>query len=157
MAEAPSTSSKAPPDVIGEVAKRHGILLDQNDPMAMVPTLVELGFATRAEELMQAALHAMREEIRSELRREQSVVVPGAGSSGLEVAEAVKSEAGAIVKVIADGVQQHLSRADSVAATLVHNVDQAHTRPARIQWAVMGMTLLALGFAAGVVVGKFLR
>jgi hypothetical protein len=158
MADAPINSAKPSSDVIGEVAKRHGVLLDQNDPMAMVPTLVEMGFASRAEELMQAALRTMREEVRAELRREQSVVVPGAVvAPGPEVADAVKREADAIVKVIAESIQQHLSRADSVAATLVANVDQAHTRPARIRWAAIGMGLLVLAFGAGVVVGKILR
>lgn len=140
--------------VVAEIARRHNVLLDRNDPMCMVPALVDLGFQratqTCADQLTAATVNALRAEMgavhREPGREVPSVVVP-----------AIKVDVDTIVEVLREEFRKELARADSLAATLVANVDQAHSRPARVRWAAIGMMLAAGLLTVGIVIGRYLR
>lgn len=129
--------------VIGTVAAQHGILLDKNDPAAIIPTLVKLGIERGVRQVAEDD-RARREELRAlvqELRAESMKMV--------------ERQAAAIAEKVRQEVQLDLDRAGASAATLVANINHAHSRPVRVYWMTIGLIVATALLAVGAAVGKF--
>lgn len=132
-------------ELIGAVAAEHGILLDRNDPAAIIPTLVKLGIERGVKQLTDDQ-DARREELRDFMQQAKG-----------EAVRALEKELSGVVDKIKAEMRLDLDRAAASAATLVANVNHANTRPMRLYWTTMGLiaavVLLGIGFAFG----RFLR
>lgn len=128
-------------DVLAEVAA----ILSGDDEAAVVPTLVELGVRravkdlTNDQETRKTELRAFATEMRAEL------------------VKSLEAESTAIARKIREGIQMDLDKAGASAATLVANVNLAHSRPARVRWVVIGMLMAAVLVAAGIAIGRYLK
>lgn len=128
-------------ELIGTVAAEHGILLDRNDPAAIIPTLVKLGIERGVHQLT-GDQNARREELRDFMQQAKG-----------EAIRALEKELNGLVDKIKGELRLDLDRASASAATLVANVNHANTRPMRVYWMTMGLiaavVLLGIGFALG--------
>lgn len=130
--------------VIGEVAAKHNILVDRDDPVVMIPTLIRIGIERAVRDLTsdeQARKDAMRAFIADV--QAQSL-------------KSIEAEGTAIAARIREAVQLDLDRAGASAATLVSNLNQAHSRKGQIRSMTLGMLVAGLFLGAGVCIGKFL-
>lgn len=130
--------------VIGEIAAKHNILVDRDDPVVMIPTLIRIGIERAVRDLTsdeQARKDAMRAFIADV--QAQSL-------------KSIEAEGTAIAARIREAVQLDLDRAGASAATLVSNLNQAHSRKGQIRSMTLGMLVAGLFLGAGVCIGKFL-
>lgn len=130
--------------VIGEVAAKHNILVDRDDPVVMIPTLIKIGIERAVRDLTsdeQARKDAMRAFILDV--QTQSL-------------KSIEAEGTAIAARIREAVQLDLDRAGASAATLVSNLNQAHSRKGQIRSMTLGMLVAGLFLGAGVCIGKYL-
>jgi len=128
-------------DVLTEVAA----ILSGNDEAGVVPTLVELG-VRRAVKGLTEDQEARKNELRA-----------FANNMRAELVKVLEVESTAIARKIREGIQMDLDKAGASAATLVSNVNLAHSRPARVRWVVIGMIIAGVLVAAGIAIGRYLR
>ena len=128
-------------DVLAEVAA----ILSSNDEASVVPTLVELG-VRRAVAGLTEDQQARKDELRA-----------FANDMRTEMVKVLEAESTAIARKIREGIQMDLDKAGASAATLVSNVNLAHSRPARVRWVVIGMLIAGILVAVGIAIGKYLR
>ena len=130
--------------LIGEVAARHGIRLDEDDPALVLVTLTELMLLEAKEEFSESARRAT--------------------ADFLDAADGVQSRVGsgiamAIRKEIADArkvLAADLRAANVRAGELVSQVHRAHEKPVRYMWVTVGLLAGLLMFLAGYAAGRWL-
>ena len=132
-------------ELIGAVAAEHGILIDRNDPAAIIPTLVKLGIERGVHQLTDDQ-NARREELRVFMQQAKG-----------EAIRALEKELNGLVDKIKGELKLDLDRASASAATLVANVNHANTRPMRVYWMTMGLIAAAVLLGIGFALGRFLR
>lgn len=132
-------------EMIGVVAAEHGIVLDRNDPSAIIPTLVRLGIKRGVQELTDDQ-EARRQELRAFLDDARQTTL-----------KALEKELDGVVQRIKAELTMDLERAGASAATLVANVNHANTRPMRVYWMTMGLIAAAVLLGIGFAFGKYLR
>ena len=127
--------------LIGELARRYAIRMDDNDPAIAIVALNRLVLEHAMEELSEAVARRIAEFETSVLKVEQR-----AGKLlALELAEAAAR--------IRTELQNDIDGAGLKAAHLVYLVDQAHKRPARVRWLSAGFVSAAALFLAGIWIG----
>lgn len=129
-------------DAVAEIAKRHGILFDRSDPMCVVPLLVNLG--------VRNALARVRESDGAKMDALRTAMDQMTAAS----VEALRGEGAALTQNVKEAVRLDLDRAGASAATLVGNIQQAYSRPARVRWVVLGMLLGGLLVGVGIAIGR---
>ena len=127
--------------VIGRIAAECKVLLGEKDEALVIPKLVEIGI----EEAMKTVTEDW--EARKKEMRDFAVELRA------EFVKSLNAESAAIGDKIRQAVEVDLHKATASAAALVQDVNEAHSRPARIRWVVVGMgvalVLIALGFTHG--------
>lgn len=127
--------------LIGELARRYAIRMDENDPAIAIVALNRLVLEHAMEELSGAVSRRIAEFETSVLKVEQR-----AGKVlALELAEAA-------ARIRAE-LRNDIDGAGIKAAHLVHLVDQAHKRPTRIRWVSAGLMSAAALLLGGVWIG----
>jgi hypothetical protein len=132
-------------ELIGQVAARNNIRVDEDDPIFAVETINRLMLEEAVEELV---------------KRISGTIIEFEAS-----ARAVETHAG---KLFADEVRQsavawRIQLADDIkaaglkSAELVKKVSVAHSRPSMIRWATSGLLGGLVLFGCGVLVGMHLR
>jgi len=130
--------------VIGAVAAKHNILVDRDDPVVMIPTLIKMGIERAVRDLTND------EQARKDAMRAFILDVQ------MQSLKSIEAEGTAIAARIREAVQLDLDRAGASAATLVSNLNQAHSRKGQIRSMTFGMLVAGLFFGAGVCIGKYL-
>jgi hypothetical protein len=131
-------------ELIARVAAEHGILLDRHDPAAIIPTLVKLGIERGVQQATRDE-NARREELRDFMRQAKG-----------EAMGVLEKEINGFVDKVRGELKLDLDRASASAATLVANVNHAHTRPMRTYWITMGLIAAVVLLGIGFFVGRFL-
>ena len=127
--------------LVGEVASRYGIRLDETDPAFVVVQLSQIAFEESSQELVER-LAVERREFEAAVQRVQSRV-------GQYVAQEFNDGAAALRR----GLEGDIASAGLKAADLVEKVHRAHTKSTLIRWFCVGI-LAGLGlFGVGVWVG----
>jgi hypothetical protein len=127
--------------VIGEVAVRHGIRVEVDDPAFAVATICELLLEEKAE--------ALSENVQQRLEEFR------------EAAQALETRAGKLVamevKAAAEGIRQELRKeAEHTrlrAVDLMEQIHRAHSRAALLRWGAIGALTCAGALAIGVWIG----
>ena len=127
--------------LIGELARRYAVRMDDNDPAIAIVALNRLMLEHAIAELSEAVARRMVEFETSVLKVEQR-----AGKLlALELA-------GAAARIRAE-LHNDIESAGIKAAHLVYLVDQAHKRPARVRWLSLGLVSASALLLAGVWIG----
>lgn len=136
---APSFDKK---HVVGELASRYGIRIDESDPALAIVLLNQLIL----EETIQDISGQLRERI-SEFDASAQKVEARAGQA---LAREVKAAAAEIRKELSGEI-----RASSLRCReLLRQVHAAHERPELIRWAAVGVVFGLILFCCGVWLGK---
>jgi hypothetical protein len=127
--------------LVGEVASRYGIRLDETDPAFVIVQLTQLALEETCQELV--------EHVAVERRDFEATVQKVQNRAGRYVAEEFKEGAAALRREL----EADIASAGMKAAELVEKVHRAHTRATLIRWLCVGI-LSGLGlFGVGVCVG----
>jgi hypothetical protein len=127
--------------LIGEVASRYGIRLDESDPAFVVVRLNQLALEETVDKLI--------EHLAVERREFVAAVQKVQNTAGRYVAQEFNEGAAALRREL----EQDIASAGMKAAELVEKVHRAHTRSTLIRWLCVGL-LTGLGlFGFGVWVG----
>ena len=132
--------------IVGELASRHGIRLDVNDPAISIVLLNRLVLEHSADDLVagfRASMHDFEEAVRKVQTR-----------AGQLVAAEFNDRVGAIRSEL----QRDIALAGARANEIVYRAEQANRHPVMLRWAVIG-TLAALAlFLMGLWIGaRYLR
>jgi len=127
--------------LVGEVASRYGIRLDETDPAFIVVRLAQVALEESSHELIER-LAVERQEFETVVQRIQSRV-------GQYVAQ--EFNAGAVA--LRHGLEGDIAAAGLKAAELVEKVDRAHTSSTLIRWLCAGSLSGLVLFGLGVWVG----
>jgi len=128
-------------ELIGELARRYAIHIDDNDPAFAIVVLNRLVLEHAMDELGEAIGRRIAEFETSVLRVEQRAGKILAVEFS-EAATRLRSE-----------LRSDIDGAGLKAAHLVYLVDQAHKRPALVRWLSAGLVSAAILFIAGVWIG----
>jgi len=127
--------------LVGEVACRYGIRLDENDPAFVIVQLTQIALEATSEELV--------ERLAVERREFEVAVEQVQKRAGQYVGQEFKERAAALRREL----EGEIAAAGLKAAELVEKVHRAHTRSTLIRWLCAGI-LSGLGlFGVGVWVG----
>lgn len=132
--------------IVGEMALKHGIRLDTNDPAISLVLLNRLVLEHSADDLVagvRASMHDFEEAVRKVQTR-----------AGQLVAAEFNDRVGAIRSEL----QRDIALAGARANEIVYRAEQANRHPVMLRWAVIG-TLAALAmFLMGLWIGaRYLR
>jgi hypothetical protein len=127
--------------LVGEVASRYGILLDEKEPAFVIVQLTQIALEATSQELVERVA-VERREFEAAVRKVQSRV-------GQCVAQEFKDGAAALRR----GLEGDIAAAGLKAAELVEKVHRAHTRSTWIRWLCVGITSGLGLFGLGVWVG----
>ena len=127
--------------IVGELASRHGIRLDVNDPAISIVLVNRLVLEHSTDELVagiRASMHDFEEAVRKVQTR-----------AGQLVAAEFNDRVGAIRSEL----QRDIALAGARANEIVYRAEQANRHPVMLRWAVVG-TLAALAlFLMGLWIG----
>ena len=127
--------------IVGELASRHGIRLDVNDPAISIVLVNRLVLEHSADDLVagvRASMHDFEEAVRKVQTR-----------AGQLVAAEFNDRVGAIRSEL----QRDIALAGARANEIVYRAEQANRHPVMLRWAVVG-TLAALAlFLMGLWIG----
>lgn len=132
-------------DLIGEVAKRHGIALGKDDPAFAIVTLNRLVLQRFLDEVVDRIGIAVG-EFDEAATRVQAVAGRKIGADVRDAAAAVREE-----------FQKDVRDAGFQARELVASIDAAYSRPAMFRYVAMGLACGVILFVAGFLVGRYLR
>lgn len=128
--------------IIGEVARRHRILLREDDPSLAVVTISQITLEEVAADLAAEIRRAMHEFEQAATRVE--------AQAGATLAREVRESSAAVRQEL----QKDIEAASIRARELVAAVDRAHSRAATVRYAAMGLTCGVFLFVVGVLVGR---
>jgi hypothetical protein len=127
--------------LIGELARRYAIRIDDNDPAIAIVALNRLMLEHAMEELSEVVIRRIVEFETSVLKVEHR--------AGKLLSQEV-CEAAARIRA---ELRNDIDGAGIKAAHLVYMVDQAHKRPVRIRWLSAGLVSAVALLFAGVWIG----
>ena len=127
--------------LIGELARRYAVRMDDNDPAIAIVALNRLMLEHAMDELSEVVIRRIAEFETSVLKVEHR--------AGKLLSQEV-CEAAARIRA---ELRKDIDGAGIKAAQLVYLVDQAHKRPARIRWLSAGLVSAAALLLAGVWIG----
>ena len=133
--------------IVGEVAARHGVLIDDNDPLMVALTANGLVLEALARELL-AESRAVVEKLES-----ASVALPEETRAAL--AQAADSAAMRSAETVRQGLASDIEGAGLKARAIVDSVYRARSRAGMWMWITVGMLWAAVVFAAGFVTGRW--
>jgi hypothetical protein len=131
--------------LIGEVAARHRFLLNVEDPAIALVTMNQL--------ILDSSLAAVHKQIRATIAEFQASLKEAEQHAGSMLAEKVKESAAQI----REGLHGDIHVASLKAREYVHQVNEAHRRPALIRWGAAGLVAATLVFGGGILLGTLLH
>ena len=129
--------------IVGEVAARHGVLIDENDPLMVALTANGLVLEALARELM-AESRAVVEKLES-----TTVGLPEEARAALTQAAERSAEA------VRQGLAADIEGASLKARAIVDSVYRARSRAGMWMWIAVGMLAASVVFAAGFITGRW--
>jgi hypothetical protein len=127
--------------IVGELASRHGIRLDVNDPAISIVLVNRLVLEHSTDELV-ARIRASMDEFEEAVRKVQT-----------RAGQLVAAEFNERVGAIRSELQRDIALAGARANEIVYRAEQANRHPVMLRWAVVG-TLAALAlFLMGLWIG----
>ena len=132
-------------ELIGQIAARNNIRVDEDDPIFAVGTINRLMLEEAVEDLMKR-IRAVIKEFEASARAVDS-------HAGKLFADEVRQSATAWRFQLADDIKA----AGLKSAELVKKASVAHSRPSMIRWGVSGLILGLALFLCGVLVGMYIR
>ena len=130
--------------IVGEVAARHGVLIDTNDPLMVALTANGLVLEVLAKELLI--------EVQTVALKLESVSVALPIEARVALAQAATDSADAARR----GMASDIEGAGLKARAIVDAVYRAQSRVRMWTWIAVGMVLAILLFAAGFIAGRWL-
>jgi hypothetical protein len=127
--------------LIGELARRYAIRIDDNDPAIAIAALNSLMLEHMMEELAKAVTARITQFETAVLKVEQ------------RAGKLLAHELSEAVPRIRAELHRDIDSAGIKAAHLVYLVDQAHKRPARIRWCSVGLVTAVALLIAGIWIG----
>ena len=131
--------------LIGEVAARHNLLLNPDDPAIALVTMNQL--------ILEAAIESVQEQMSATLAKFDASIQKAEKRAGGMLAQTVRES----TTQMQQGLQDDIQVAGLKAREIVHMVNAAHRRPALIRWAAAGLLAGALLFGGGVWLGTLLH
>lgn len=132
--------------IVGEMASKHGIRLDVNDPAINIVLLNRLILEHSANELaagIRLSMHDFEEAVRKVQTR-----------AGQLVAAEFNDRVGAI----RSGLQRDIALASARANEIVYRAEQANRHPVMLRWAVLGTVAALALFLLGLWIGaRYMR
>ena len=129
--------------VIGEVAAKHGVLVEENDPLMVALTANGL------------VLEALAKELLAELQRVSSRLECVGVNLPEEARSALKVAAEHAVTTVRQGLELDIEGAGLKARAIVDAVYRAQSRVAMWMWISIGLLAGTTLFGVGVVLGHF--
>ncbi len=127
--------------IVGELASKHGIRLDANDPAISIVLVNRLVLEHSADELV-AGIRASMHDFEEAVRKVQT-----------RAGQLVAAEFNERVGAIRSELQRDIALAGARANEIVYRAEQANRHPVMLRWAVVG-TLAALAlFLMGLWIG----
>ncbi len=131
--------------LIAEVAARHNVLLDPDDPAIALVTMNQL--------ILDDAMDTMHGQIRATIAEFHASMQKAEGRAGSMLAQEVKESAAQMQR----GLHDDIHTAGLKACEIVNLVNEAHRRPALIRWSAVGLVAGALLFGGGLWLGTLLH
>ncbi|MDQ1470510.1 MAG: Transcriptional activator TraM [Bryobacterales bacterium] len=131
--------------LIGEIAARNGVRVDHDDPIFAVSTINRL--------MLDDAIETLIERVRVVIGEFEASAHLVDNRAGKVLADEVRKSAAAWKTEIAKDVAAASLRSNE----LIKAVHLAHSRPAVVRWAALGMFVGLILFGCGVWVGTFIR
>ena len=129
--------------IVGEIAARHGVLIDENDPLMVALTANGIVLDALAQQLL-AEVRAVAERLGS-----ASASLPAETRAALAQAAAESAQAAR------QGMASDIEGASLKARAIVDAVYRAQPRVAMWIWLTVGMLTAASIFTAGFVAGRW--
>jgi hypothetical protein len=128
--------------IVGDVAAKHGVLVEENDPLMVALSANGV--------LLEALAHELLDELRSVSAHlvNASVNLPGEASVALK--EAAEYAANSVRR----GLELDIEGAGLKARAIVDAVHRAQSRVAMWMWITVGLVVGTVLFGAGIVVGS---
>lgn len=133
-----------PKRLIGEMASRYGIRLDDSDPALAIISLNQLA--------LEAAIQGICEQIRARIAEFEASAEKIEIRAGVVLAHQVKESAAELRRELHGDVQA----ASLKCHELLHQINEAHRRPAVLRWAAIGIVFGFILFLCGVWVGRMI-
>jgi hypothetical protein len=131
--------------LIAEVAARHKLLLNPDDPALALVTMNQL--------ILDASLEAVHEQIRVTITEFHASIQKAEKRAGSILAQSVKES----TLQMQQGLRSDIHIAGLKAREIVHLVNEAHRRPALIRWSALGIAAGLLLFGGGFWLGTLVR
>jgi hypothetical protein len=131
--------------LIAEVAARHNVLLNPDDPAIALVTMNRL--------ILDDAMATVHEQIRATIAEFHASMQKAEIRAGSMLAQGVKESAAQM----REGLQNDIHIAGLKAREFVHLVNEAHRRPALIRWSAVGIAAGALILGVGVWLGTLVH
>jgi hypothetical protein len=131
--------------LIAEVASRHNVFLEPDDPAFALVTMNQL--------ILDDAMESIHGQIRATIAEFHASMEKAERRAGSMLAEGVKESAAQMQR----GLHNDLHTAGLKAREIVHLVNEAHRRPALIRWSAVGLVAGALLFGGGIWLGTMLH
>ena len=128
--------------LIGEVAARHNIRLEPDDPMFALLTLNRI--------VLQEAADRSEAQLRASLADFMATIEKLEGRAGRVLAENVKAASARAQQSLRNDLASAGSRLDEA----LRRAQIAHTRPYVVRWTAVGILCALLMFVCGVIVGR---
>ena len=131
--------------LIAEVAARHHLFLQPDDPAIALVTMNRL--------ILDDAMETVHGQIRVTIAEFQASMQKAERRAGSMLAQEVKESAAQLQR----GLQNDIHIAGLKAREFVHLVNEAHRRPTLLRWSAVGLMAGAFLFGGGVWLGTVLR
>jgi hypothetical protein len=131
--------------LIGEVAARNHLRVDDDDPIFAVCTINRL--------MLEDAMDALLGRVRVAVAEFESAARAVEARSGRALAEEVRKSAAAWKAEIT----QDINMANLRSCELVNKIDLAHSRPAMLRWGALGLFAGLILLSCGVFLGTLIR
>lgn len=128
--------------IVGEVAAKHGVLIEEDDPLMVALSANGV--------LLDALAQEMLDELRSVCDRLENVSV----NLPSEASAALKESAEYAASSVRRGLELDIEGAGLKARAIVDAVYRAQSRVAMWLWITVGLLVGTVLFAAGLVVGR---
>jgi hypothetical protein len=127
--------------IVGELASRHGVRLDRNDPAIAIVLLNRLVLQHTSEELIKGVEAGLR-EFEEAVQRVQA-----------RAGQLVAAEFNDRVAALRGELQRDITFAGAKATEFVYRVEQANRQPIMLRWTVLGIMVALALFLLGLWIG----
>lgn len=139
------TTSLETKRIVGEMASRHGIRMDERDPALAMVALNRLMLEQSSDQIVERVRDVMR-DFEAAVQKVQTRAGQLIGAEFNDRVAAIRGE-----------LQDDITGAGARAAEIVYRVEQANRRPVMLQWAALGILGAILMFVAGLWTGIHYR